>query len=357
MEDTADARPSDGLDWRSLESYLRDQLPRAARFAGRFGRGPLPALTVRQFPGGYSNLTYLLHFGDIALVLRRPPAGPVPIRAHDMAREYRWLEGLHPVFPLAPEPFLLCEDPSVLGSIFYVMERREGLVIRAEEPAELRARPELRRRVGQALVDTLAQLHAVEVSMPPLSRLGKPEGFIARQVRGWTERWRHAATSSVPEMDNLSQWLSLNEPPESSPAVVHGDFKLDNVVLDPHDLTRLVAVLDWEMCALGDPLVDVGMLVVYWVHAAASGARDSWATVTGRPGWLGRDALLDRYAAASARDLSQIRFYERLALFKLAVILQQLYVRHARGQSDDARLAHLDERVAGLARYAVALGG
>jgi aminoglycoside phosphotransferase (APT) family kinase protein len=313
-------------------------------------------MEVQQFPGGYSNLTYLLRFGHIELVLRRPPAGPIPVRAHDMAREFFWLAALNPVFPLAPEPWLLCEDPGVIGSVFYVMERRDGLVIREDEPEELREHPTLRRRVGEALVDTLAKLHSVDAATPSLAGLGKPSGFVARQVSGWADRWTRAKTSEIAEMEALAQWLHGHVPPEGVAAVVHGDFKLDNVVLDRHDLTRVVGVLDWEMCALGDPLVDLGMLLVYWIHTqAATGTPDSWSSLTGRPGWLVRDEILGRYASVSSRDLANIGYYERLALFKLAVILQQLYLRHVRGQTDDTRLAHLGERVLALARYAAML--
>lgn len=342
----------------SLARYLAEELPRHDRFRERFGTPDIEALTVDAFPGGYSNLTFLVRLGTTELVLRRPPIGPVPARAHDMAREYRWLAALHPVYPLAPEPFLLCEDPSVIGSVFYVMERRLGLVIRDEEPEILRHDPALRRRVGEALVDTLASLHELDVSSPPLAALGKPRGFVARQIEGWTERWIRARTDEVPEMEALATWLRQHSPAEagsSVPSVVHGDFKLDNVVLDERDPSKVVGVLDWEMVALGDPLVDVGMLLVYWVHAAMAGARDSWATVTGRAGWLGRDAVLERYEAKSGRNLANIRFYERFALFKLAVILQQIYLRRLRGQTDDPRFAHLGERVLTLARYAAGL--
>ncbi len=356
VEDIGAVRPSQELDWQALSRYLNDHLPRAKGFVRRFGSTALPEMRVAQFPGGYSNLTYLIRFGAVELVLRRPPFGPIPAHAHDIAREYRWLAALNPVFPLTPEPFLLCEDADVIGSVFYVMERRDGTVVRGDEPEALRNQPALRRRVGETLVDTLARLHRVDASCPPIAGLGRPAGFVARQVKGWAARWAQAQTSAVPEMDALAAWLGAHVPDEGAAAVVHGDFKLDNVVLDRHDLSRVVAVLDWEMCALGDPLVDLGMLLVYWVHTlAASDNPDSWATVTGRPGWLGRNAILDRYAASTRRSLEGIGFYERLALFKLAVILQQLHARYRRGQSDDERFAALGERMLALVRYAAGL--
>jgi aminoglycoside phosphotransferase (APT) family kinase protein len=357
-EDTSDVRPSDRLDWAALERYLRDHLPSAPGFSRRFGSRTRAPMTVRQFPGGYSNLTYLLRFGDVEIVLRRAPIGPVPAHAHDMAREFRWLAALNPVFPLAPEPFLLCEEPGVIGSVFYAMERRHGVIIRAEEPEALRDRPDLKRGISRALVHTLAGLHAVDASAPAIACLGRPAGFVARQVSGWTERWNRARTSEIAEMDALADWLRGHLPAEERAAVVHGDFKLDNVVLDPRDYSRIIAVLDWEMCALGDPLTDLGMLLVYWIHAPSSSAPpESWSAVTGHPGWLGRNEILECYAAAGHHDLGNIHFYERLALFKLAVILQQLYLRHVRGSTGDARLATLGERVSALARYASALDG
>jgi aminoglycoside phosphotransferase (APT) family kinase protein len=313
-------------------------------------------IEVSQFPGGHSNLTYLLRFGPegtTELVMRRPPLGPVAPRAHDMAREYHWLEAMHPVFPLAPKPYLLCEDPTVLGSVFYLMERRRGVVVRHEEPPELEDHPDLRRRVSEALVDTLARLHAVDVSHPPLSALGKPSGFVERQVRGWTERWQRSRIADVPDMEWLAAWLIARLPPEPSrPTVVHGDFKLDNVLLDPADLTKLVAVFDWEMSALGDPLVDVGILLAYWAPTSPPAQRDALTTVTDRPGYLTRDAIVAHYADRSGRDVSRIGFYETFALFKVAVVVQQIFYRYKRGQTDDRRFASFGERVSYLARQA-----
>jgi aminoglycoside phosphotransferase (APT) family kinase protein len=355
--DTREVRTSEALDWAALSAYLRAHLPVQDAFVGRHGRRHLTGdLRVEQFPGGHSNLTYLLRLGELELVMRRPPLGPVPPRAHDMAREFSWLSALHPVFPLAPVPLLLCEDASVVGATFYVMERRTGMVVRHEEPPEVAGREDVRRRIGDALVDTLAALHRLDASADPLAALGKPAGFVARQVAGWTERWHRARTTEVREMDLVAEWLAARLPPDPvRPAVVHGDFKLDNVMLDAADPARVVAVLDWEMCALGDPLVDVGIFLGYWVPTPGAGERDALSTVTDRPGWLSRDAVLERYAVQSGRDLRQIRFYETFAVFKLAVVIQQIYVRYVGGFTDDARFATLGERVARLARRAAAL--
>jgi aminoglycoside phosphotransferase (APT) family kinase protein len=351
--DTCDVRPSEQLDWARLAVFLREQ----------FRERPLDGLDlsaemqVEQFPGGHSNLTYLLRFGDRELVLRRPPFGPVPPRAHDMAREYRLLAAVHPLFPLAPEPYLLCEDPSVLGSVFYVMERRRGVVIRIEEPQEVRE-PVIRRRISEAIVDTLADLHAIDLAAHRLESLGKPAGFVARQIRGWTERYHGSKTTEVPEMEALPSWLADRIPPDPErPALVHGDYKLDNIMLDRAEPDRLVAALDWEMSAVGDPLVDLGILLCYWYHVARTTQDSAIATVTTRPGWFDRQEILDRYAARSSRNLDAIALYEVFAVFKLAVVIQQIYARYVRGQTDDPRFASLRDRVSMLARLATDLAG
>jgi aminoglycoside phosphotransferase (APT) family kinase protein len=350
--DTRPVRASEQLDWDSLAAYAREKL---VAVLGKHFDFAAP-MTVEQFPGGHSNLTYLLRFGAQEFALRRPPFGPVPPKAHDMAREYRILEAVHPIFPLAPRPFVLCEDASVIGSTFYIMERRRGLVVRHDEPPGLADRPDARRRVSQALVDALATLHAVDINAHGLNDLGKPAGFVDRQVRGWGERWKGSQTSELPEMDTLAAWLAERLPPDPPRStLVHGDFKLDNVMLDATDVRRVVAVFDWEMTAVGDPLVDVGILLCYWVHASTLSPRDSLTSVTHREGWFTRVEILERYGARTGNDLTNITFYEVFAVFKLAVVLQQIFYRYHRGQTDDPRFAELDKRVAWLARIGASL--
>ena len=350
--DTQAIRPGEELDAPRLLAWLRERLPAC----GIAGLDPTRDSEVTQFPGGHSNLTYLLTFGDVAVVLRRPPFGPVPPTAHDMAREFRWLSAMHRVFPLAPKPYLLCEDTSVIGTVFYAMERRTGLVVRTEEPPGLLDNPAARRRVSEAMIDTLADLHAVDVVGQGLGTLGKPAGFVERQVRGWSERWERSRTAERPEMDALARWLRHHLPPDpSTPSVVHGDFKLDNVMFDPSNIGRIVAVFDWEMSALGDPLVDLGILLAYWSPTSPPEQRDALTTVTHRPGYLSPAALVERYAAQSGRDVSNIRFYEVFALFKIAVVIQQIFYRWVKGQTTDDRFATFDARVAYLARHAADL--
>jgi aminoglycoside phosphotransferase (APT) family kinase protein len=350
--DVSPARNIQQIDWHRMEAWLRHALP-ACRIPGLNVNQPMH---VEQCQGGHSNLTYLIRFGEQEFIGRLPPFGLLPHAAHDMSREFRWLSALHPVFPLTPRPYLLCDDLAVAGSVFYVMERRHGIIIRGEEPPAIAGNPSLRRRVGTALVDTLASLHRIDLNEAGLSHLGKPAGFVERQVRGWSERWQRFKTFDVPELDALSTWLHQRVPPDPErPGVVHGDFKLDNVLLDADYPDRVVAVFDWEMSALGEPLIDLGMLLAYWVQSAPPEHQDALTTVTDRPGWLTREEVIDRYAARSGRSLGTLSYFEVFAFFKIAVVIQQIYYRYVSGQTDDPRFAVFGERVKYLARSATRL--
>lgn len=348
LADSAPIRPGEDLDREPLESYLRKQLP---------ATDGLPAMELEQFPGGHSNLTYLVRFGEQEFVLRRPPFGPVAPTAHDMPREYKLLTAVHPHFPPAPRPYLLCEDSSIIGAPFYLMERRRGLVIRRDTPPEIGGDLGLRRRVSEVMIDTLAELHEIDIYQTGLDAIGKPVGFLTRQVRGWTERWQRAKTTDLAAIEEVIRWLNSRIPPEPQPAtVVHNDFKLDNVMLDPDDPTRIIAVLDWEMCTVGDPLVDLGLLLCYWPQQGDPEARcESISPVTTEPGWMSRPELVARYGAVSGRDVSTIAYYEVFALFKVAVVLQQIYLRYVRGQTRDERFKDFDKRVSGLVHTALDL--
>ncbi len=323
-------------------------------------RGRLPGATgplvVEQFPGGHSNLTYLLRYGDREFVMRRPPLGPVAPKAHDMGRECRVLSALWKVFSPAPRPYLFCDDPSAIGALFYVMERRRGTIIRREWPPELGNAPATRRKISEAIVDVMVALHAVDYAAIGLGSLGKPEGFVQRQVKGWAERWERAKDREVPAIIELARWLAERIPTPTDATLVHGDLKLDNTMLDPLDSGRVTAVLDWEMCTLGDPLVDLGQLLCYWTEAGDPyPRREAVIQVTALPGFYTREQIVQRYAEKTGRDVSKIAFYEAFALYKTAVVVQQIYIRWKRGQTKDERFASFGPRVVALAEAALAL--
>jgi len=348
--DTTPVRAGEELNLVWLEEHLRSRLPEECLPEPERTRAPIE---VRQFPGGHSNLTYLIRFGSRELVLRRPPFGPVAPTAHDMPREFRVLSLVHPVFPLAPRPYFICEDPRILGAPFYLMERRRGIVVRRDVPAEIGEDLELRKRISETMIDALAALHAVDIQASGIERIGKPAGFVERQIGGWAERWERSRTTQLPEVSDLTQWLLQHMPESQGPTLVHNDFKLDNVMLAPADPSRAVAILDWEMCTVGDPLVDLGLLLCYWPQADDPEARkESISAVTTLPGWLGRKELVRRYASRTGRDVSAIHFYEAFALFKVAVVIQQIYFRYQLGQTHDARFADFGGRAIGLLRAA-----
>jgi aminoglycoside phosphotransferase (APT) family kinase protein len=331
-KDTAAVRPGEELNAEALSAYLG-----------------VP-VSVEQFPSGHSNLTYLLRTPDREWVLRRGPLGPVAPRAHDMAREYRFLAAIHPHFPEAPRVDRLCEDPEVIGATFFLMERRRGCVLRDRVPAELLLSP---REISGLFIDCLARLHSIPLASTGLEKLGKPDGFLARQVFGWSERWRQAITGDVPQMEEVIAWLERHLPPSGPPAVVHNDFKLDNVLFSS---AGVAAVLDWEMTAIGDPLADLGLTLCYWAWANRPGVRAAGIpALTLEPGWFSRDECIARYAQRTGRDTGNIAYYEVLGVFKLAVIIQQIYHRFHRGQTRDERFRDFNTRAAALAALAARL--
>ncbi len=345
--DTAPVRCGEELNLEALGNWLCGKIA-----------GTEKGITVAQFPSGHSNLTYLLRVDERELVLRRGPLGPVAPKAHDMAREFRVLQAVHPHFDEAPEVFHLCEDPSVLGTVFFLMERRHGLILRDQIPPQLASLPHYAQRVSEAFIDSMVKLHGIDVAKNGLLILGKPEGFLERQVLGWAERWNRAKTDEIPQMDRIIRWLIDCRPHSPSPTLVHNDYKLDNVMLQVDSIDRVEAVLDWEMATIGDPLADLGLTLCYWAWAGARQLRDrGMPAVTSQPGWYTRDQFLERYAKRTGRDLSGIAYYEVLGVFKLAVILQQIYYRFRVGQTRDARFEDFGERVRVLAELAESLAG
>ena len=265
-------------------------------------------------------------------------------------RQYNVLAAVHPFFRQAPRVFLLCDDPAVIGAIFFVMERRRGLVLRREIPAEYAGDPGFGRRVSEAFVDCLAGLHAVDVNRVIL---GKPAGFLERQVNGWAERFARAQTEPLPQMDQLIRWLRDRLPESPAPTLVHNDYKLDNMMLNAGDPGRVEAVLDWEMATVGDPLVDLGCVMCYWPEAGDPPVRrDALSAITTLPGWFTRAQLVERYARLTGRDVSGLGYYEVFGIFKIAVVLQQIYFRYHRGQTRDERFRNFDQRVRGLVKIA-----
>ncbi len=332
-------RRGEELDAQRLTDYLAREL----------GKPGLP-VSVEQFPQGFSNLTYLVKHGDDEYVLRRPPFGNQVKSAHDMGREFNVLSKLSQVYPLAPKPALYCTDESILGAPFYVMERRRGVILRKVLPEGFVPSPETFRGLGIAFIDNLARLHAIEYAAAGLTDLGKPQGYVERQVGGWTQRYEKAKTHDHAEVEHVARWLAEHRPAESGAALIHNDYKYDNIVLDPADLTHIVAVLDWEMCTLGDPLMDLGSSLAYWVQADDHESLFKFIPgPTYYPGNLNRQELIDRYAQTSGREVKDPVFYYVYGLFKLAVIIQQIYARFARGFTQDPRFAQMHDEVYNLA--------
>lgn len=337
-------REGEELDLAALEDYLASELA-----------GFCAPLEVEQFLKGHSNLTYLLRAGDRQLVLRRPPFGARIKTAHDLGREYRILSSLQGVYPKAPAPYLYCIDEAVIGAPFYIMDRVEGVVLRGNQlPAGLDLGPGDMRRLSTALIDGLAELHGVDVVAADLADFGRPEGYVERQVIGWTKRYFNAKTDEIPEVEEAAQWLGDHLPADNPGALIHGDFKYDNLVLDPIELTRIIAVLDWEMATVGDPLMDLGTTLGYWVEASDPDAIKMLPLgPTLLPGNLTRMELVKRYEHQTGRNVDQLLFYFVYALLKIAVIAQQIYKRFKDGHTKDPRFAMMIVGVQLLGQSAV----
>lgn len=289
---------------------------------------------VTQYPGGASNWTYRLRYDSHDLILRRPPEGTRAKSAHDMGREHRIQKALRPVFPFVPEMIAFCDDASVIGCEFYVMERIEGVILRRNPPADLALGPDRTRQLCLNMVDTLVALHRVDVGTRGLEGLGRGAGYTRRQVEGWSDRYRKARTWNVPRFERVMSWLEAHTPEDVATCLIHNDFRFDNIVLDPKDPTRIVGVLDWEMATLGDPLMDLGNALAYWVQADDDFfIRSLRRQPTHLPGMLTRSEVVEHYARKTGRRTDNWAFYEAFGLFRLAAIAQQIYYRYQQGQT------------------------
>jgi aminoglycoside phosphotransferase (APT) family kinase protein len=339
----ADVRPGEELDWAALERHLRQRLP---HLEGDF--------SVRQFPNGSANLTYLVGFGEDALVVRRPPFGVIAAGAHDMLREYTVLSRLHAAYRRAPLGVHYCADTAVIGAHFLVSEYRPGVVVWDRVPEALAVGPEPGRRIGFAVVDALADLHLVDPAGCDLGYLGRPDGYLDRQVRGWQRRWDAVATKGGGTVDRVAELLARRLPESGQPALVHNDFKVDNCQFAPGDPDRVTSVFDWDMATLGDPLTDLGTLLNYWPDGATPADGVPGVENVGLPS---RDEVVERYAVRTRQRLTRadVAWYEAFGCWKTAIIMQQLYVRHLRGETADERMNARGRQVVRIADRALAL--
>ncbi len=336
-------RDGEELDTAALSAWLRanTKLLAAAEQVG-----------VLQFPSGYSNLTYLLQLGEQEAVLRRPPFGNTVKSGHDMSREFAVLSKLAPVYPLAPRPLAYCEDESVIGAPFYLMERRRGIIIRQKPPAGMRIDATAARSLAFALIDGLADLHKIDWRGVGLGEFGKPEGYAGRQIDGWTRRWQAAKTDDVDKLDAVAAWLAAKLPADADadPALIHNDYKYDNVLLDllldgagsGSGQLRVNAVLDWEMATIGSPRMDLGTTLGYWIEAGDDPRLQALAFgPTNFPGSPTRAELVDRYQERRGIAIGNADYYRVFGLFKIAVILAQIYARYRKGSTRDPRFQAL----------------
>lgn len=326
------------LDWKTIENYLRRQ---------NITENPSP-LEVEQFSAGYSNLTYYIRIGDWKAVLRRPPFGPIPPKAHDMKREFEILKKISRFFPPAPKPYLYCEDPTIMDRHFYVMEKKDGIVIDKVMPEEFKSIPESGKLISKAVVNTLTQLHEIDYKEAGLETLGYPEGFLSRQVHGWIKRYNNAKTDEIPGVKELEKWLVDNIPNSPPATIVHCDYKLNNMMFAHDNPGKVIALFDWELSTIGDPLTDVGALLAYWEQeddpytGLVSVSREK------EYGFFNRREMLESYANQSGRDVSNIDYYLAFAFYKIAGILQQIYYRWKIGEAKDERFGKLGEGVKNL---------
>ncbi|WP_079509026.1 phosphotransferase family protein [Mesobacillus jeotgali] len=346
--DTIPIRHGEELDTAVIEKYLREHLLNL----------PEDNLTIEQFSFGKSNLTYQLKIGEWEAVLRRPPLGPVAPKAHDMEREYKILKEISPHFAAAPKPYLFA-DETVIGSPFFVMERKHGIVLDTDFPEGITPTEEMCRTLSVTMVEHLAELHSIDYKKTKLAEMTKPAGFMERQVIGWIRRYERAETDIVDGVEQLKQWMMKNVSESETPAIIHYDYKLNNSMFNK-ELTQMVGLFDWEMTTVGDPLADLGVAMSYWIEPDDSDLLKRGMgkpPVTVAPGFMTREEFMDLYANKSGRNLDNMNFYQTFAYFKLAVICQQIYYRWKKGQTKDSRFAHLDQFVSSLIQYSLYTAG
>jgi len=342
MNDTKPIRQGEELNAENLQDFLREKLSVKT-----------DEIKISQFPGGSSNLTYCVKIGAEEFVLRRPPFGNQVKSAHDMSREFNVLEKLSTVYKPAPKPLIYCADENVIGSEFYLMERRNGLIIRGKSPEVLENSQDLRKKTVESFIENLVELHSLDYEKIGLGDLGKPEGYAERQVTGWTKRYFNAKTDEHTELEAAIEWLNSNIPESRGAALIHNDYKFDNVMLAPDDLTRIVAVLDWEMTTIGEPLMDFGSSLAYWMSKEEG---EAMLAMPFNPRVLmeniSRARLIEIYEEKSGKKVSNALFYYVFGTFKLAVIAQQIYFRYAKGYTKDERFATFNHFVKSLGKIA-----
>ena len=324
MKDVKNVRPGEELDWGKLENYLLEKLP---ELNGN--------MEVGQFHGGHANLTYLIKFGKKELVLRRPPFGKIAPGAHDMKREYRVLSKLYKYFPPAPRAYLLCEDENIVGAKFVLMERCSGVVPRYEVPDIFKKYEHIEIRLTDAMVRAQADLHKVDVEAAGLTKLGRPDGFINRQLEGWAKRWDLSKTELNNDMETVLKLLREDVPEPQAVSIIHNDLKFDNCQFQPDNPDKVTSIFDWDMCTLGDPLIDFGSTLGYWPDEFFSGY-DMPVSLKGD--FPKKDFLRNKYAEYTGFNLERMPWYEAFAYWKGAVIAQQLYRRYINGSTKDKRM-------------------
>jgi aminoglycoside phosphotransferase (APT) family kinase protein len=327
------------IDWPLIENYIRSHIPILSN----------DSLQAKAFSAGYSNITYQINIGDWEAVFRRQPFGEIPPKSHDMKREFTILEKLNPVFPLAPRPFLYCDDPAITDKQFYIMEKKEGYVLDDSLPPEQEGNQAYARAVSNSVIDTLSSLHSIDYQSAGLNGIGRPDGYLERQVHGWIKRYERSKTEELDGVEEIEKWLLFQLPSSSHSSIVHNDFKLNNLMFS-YDGPEPVAVFDWEMCTIGNPLTDFAICLAYW---AEPGEKETGLTsVTSKQGFLSRREFADQYAFKSGHDLANMNYYLTFAFYKIAVVLQQLYYRWKNGISNDTRFQKLNIGIKNLMHQA-----